>query len=145
MKSEAVQLAVDLGAKLRLVFVATADAKGSPHIAAAGSISPASKGRVAVDAWFCPGTVANLEQNHHIALVVWDAIGDEGYQLLGEVEEMVEQSIMNGYVPGMEDSTAPPQVERRLLVRVEKVVRFSQAPHSDVEVEIGDTAAERIS
>ena len=46
---------------------------------------------------------------------------------------MEEQAIMNGYVPEMEDPTPPPQVERRLLVRVEKTVRFSHAPHSDVE------------
>jgi len=133
MKSGAVQRAVDLGAKLGHVFVATADAKGFPHVAAAGGISPASQGRVAVDAWFCPGTVANLEQNRRIALVVWDPARDEGYQILGVVEEVEEQAIMNGYVPGMGDSTPPPQVERRLLVRVEKTVRFSHAPHSDVE------------
>jgi hypothetical protein len=133
MKLEAIEKAVALGAELQHVFVATTNADGLPHLAAAGRIAPASEGRVAVEAWFCPGTVTNLEQNRRISLVVWDAVGDTGYQLVGEVEKVEEQALMDGYAPNMEDLGPYPQVERRLLVRVDKVVNFSHAPHSDVE------------
>jgi len=133
MTSEAIEKAVALGARLQHVFVATTNAEGLPHLAAAAEISLASEGRIAVDAWFCPGTVKNLEKNRKISLVVFDAIGDTGYQLLGEVEEIKELAFADGNAPEIEGSDTVPHVERRLLVRVDKVVRFSHAPHSDVE------------
>ena len=120
--------AVALAEKLRHVFVATADANGLPHLAAAGKLTAESDKRVAVAAWFCPGTVDNLRQ-----LVVWDAAADIGYQLLGEVEKVEELSVLDGYVPGEEEKPPLPQVERQLLVRLEKIIDFSHAPHSDVE------------
>ena len=88
---------------------------------------------MAVAAWFCPGTVDNLRQNRKISLVVWDAAADIGYQLLGEVEKVEELSVLDGYVPGEEEKPPLPQVERQLLVRLEKIIDFSHAPHSDVE------------
>ncbi len=58
-KMEAIQKALELADKLKHVFVATADAKGLPHVATAGKLRLESDGRVAVAAWFCPGTVIN--------------------------------------------------------------------------------------
>ena len=133
MRSELIEKAVALGAKLQHVFVGTTNAEGLPHLAAAEGISVASEGRVAVDAWFCPGTVKNLETNRKISLVVYDAVGDKGYQLLGEVEEIKELAFADGNAPEDEGSDMVPNVERQLLVSVDKVVRFSHAPHSDVE------------
>jgi hypothetical protein len=46
---------------------------------------------------------------------------------------MPHMAVMNGYVPATNDEIALPQVERRLLVRVDKVIDFSCAPHTDVE------------
>ncbi|HEJ83080.1 MAG TPA: pyridoxamine 5'-phosphate oxidase family protein [Desulfobacteraceae bacterium] len=132
-KSNSIRAAVELGARLRHIFVGTADAEGRPHLAAAGAIVLVPDERIAVDAWFCPGTVMNLERNPRISLVVWDQPRDSGYQLLGEVEKIEEQSFMDGYAPGMEDLKPSPQIERRLLVRVDKVIGFSHAPHSDLE------------
>lgn len=133
MKEEAIQSAVELGEKVQNIFVATADAEGLPHVAAAGRISSASVGYVAVSAWFCPGTVMNLQKNSRVALVVWDAAADIGYQILGVVEKVEEEAMMDGYSAEMEESTQPPQVERQLLVHVDKVLHFSHAPHIDVE------------
>ena len=130
---ESIQKAVALGEKLQHVFVATAEANGLPHVATAGKISLASNGRLEVSSWFCPGTVTNLERNRRISLVVWDAAEDTGYQLVGEVEKVEESAFLNGYAPEVEGSSPSPQVERRLLVRVDKVIGFSHAPHSDVE------------
>ena len=125
--------AIKLAKKLGHVFVATADASGMPHLAAAAQIRSASEDRVEVSAWFCPGTMANLDQNRRISLVVWDPPSDRGYQLLGEVVQVEEASLMNGFSPEAEKSAPMPQVERRLMVQVAKILAFSHAPHSDLE------------
>ena len=41
--------------------------------------------------------------------------------------------MMNGYSPEIDEITVIPQVKNRLLVRVDKVIAFSHAPHSDLE------------
>ncbi len=133
MKKQAIQWAVNLGQKLQHIFVATSDDRGLPHVAAAGRITPVQDEKVAVSAWFCPGTVENLEQNRLVSLVIWDSASDKGYQLLGEVEKIEEEAMMNGYAPELESKGTMPQVERKLIVRVEKIIDFSHAPHSDIE------------
>jgi pyridoxine/pyridoxamine 5'-phosphate oxidase len=133
VRPEIVQSAVSMGQKVKHVFVATADSAGLPHVAAAGRISMGKEGLIAVAAWFCPGTVMNLQQNPNVSLVLWDADSDTGYQLLGKVEKVEESAMLNGYVPEMEGKDPFPQVERRLLVRIDKVIAFSHAPHSDLE------------
>jgi hypothetical protein len=133
MKPESLNAAVELAEKLEHVFVATADSSGMPHVAAAAKLNQTSKDHVAVTAWFCPGTVANLSENRRISMVVWDAPSDKGYQLLGLVEKIEEVAMMNGYSPEIDEATVMPQVKNRLLVRVDKVISFSHAPHSDLE------------
>ena len=130
MKPESLNAAVELAEKLEHVFVATADSSGMPHVAAAAKLNQTSKDHVAVTAWFCPGTVANLSENRRISMVVWDAPSDKGYQLLGLVEKIEEIAMMNGYSPEADKYPPMPQVENRLLVRVDKVIVFSHAPHS---------------
>jgi hypothetical protein len=46
---------------------------------------------------------------------------------------MTELEMMNGYSPALEKRSPIPQVNRRLLVRVEKIIEFKIAPHSDRE------------
>ena len=133
MKPELLNTAVELAEKLKHVFVATADSSGMPHVAAAAKLNQTSKDHVAVTAWFCPGTVANLSENRRISMVVWDAPSDKGYQLLGLVEKIEEIAMMNGYSPEIDETIVMPQVENRLLVRVDKIIAFSHAPHSDLE------------
>ncbi len=127
-----VEQAVALAARTGHVLVATADGDGLPHVAAAAKISLAAGGRVAVEAWFCPGTVANVMVNRRVSLVVWDRHADRGCQLLGEVEHVVDLAVLDGYAAGEEPSSTP-QVERQLLVRVTKALSFTLAPHSDLE------------
>ena len=133
MKKQTIQWAVNLGQQLQHIFVATSDNRGLPHVAAAGRITPVSDEKVAVSAWFCRGTVENLRQNRLVSLVIWDSASDKGYQLLGEVEKIEEEAMMNGYASELESKGLTPQVERKLIVRVERVVDFSHAPHSDIE------------
>ena len=133
MKTESIVHAVALARRLGHLFVATADAQGLPHVAAAATMDSVAENRVAVSAWFCPGTLANLDQNRFVSLIVWDADADSGFQLLGRVENINEKAVMNGYLPETEGLAPMPQIERILEVAVNRVIVFSHAPHSDVE------------
>lgn len=135
MKLKSIHSAIQLADKLEHIFVATADSGGTPHVAAAGELSYDFGDHVFVAAWFCPGTLANLKSNRQISLVVWDASDDHGFQLLGEVEQIEELAMLNGFAPEIEAPSSMPQVEHRLHVRVDKAIRFSHAPHSDIEDE----------
>ncbi len=135
MKAKTIRSAVQLADKLAHIFVATADSRGIPHMTAAGEIRQDSANHVSVAAWFCPGTLANLKHNKQISVVVWDASDDHGFQLLGQVEQIEELAMLNGFAPEIESQPPMPQVERRLRVRVDKITGFSHAPHSDIEEE----------
>lgn len=128
------QAAVDLAKNLMHVFVATTDSEGMPHVAAAAKIVLASENHVAVQEWFCPGTVRNVSENPSVAIVVWDAENDKGYQLLGVTENIKELAVLDGYAPGIDDETQLPQIERQLLIRVNRILEFTHRPHTDVEV-----------
>ncbi len=132
MKQALLDSAVGLGEKLQHIFVATSDEGGVPHLAAAGKIARGRPGRVTVGAWFCPRTIENLRRNPRISLVAWDRATDDGYQLLGEVEEIIDESVLDGFDPRIEEP-AIPQVEHEVVVRVSRVMRFKHAPHTDLE------------
>ena len=86
----------------------------------------------AVSEWFCPGTLENLEQNRFVSLVIWDSASDKGYQLMGKVEKMEEEAMMNGYAAELDTKMLRPQVEWKLIVRVEKVIDFTQTRHAAI-------------
>ena len=133
MNVEILKRAEQLAAKAGHVFVATADAKGWPHIAAAGRVALTPEKHVVVTEWFCPGTMTNLQANPRLSLVVWDSATDVGYQLIGELEEIKDLGVLDGYAPQVESKTPVPQVERQLLIHIDRVFEFKRAPHTDVE------------
>jgi len=133
MELETLQAAMELAKNISHVFVATTNAKGLPHVATAAKVVLASDNQVAVREWFCPGTVRNVSENPFIALVVWDAKKDEGYQLLGAVDDVKDLSVLDGYAPGIDDEKQLPQIERQLLMRVDQILEFTHRPHSDIE------------
>jgi len=122
-----------LARKVGHAFLATADGKGAPHIAVAGTLSVDTDGSVNLEDWFCPGTVKNLDINRRAAVVVWDGAADEGYQIGGLVEKIEEIAMMDGYSPSEEKLPPMPQVERKLKLRPEHITQFRKAPHSDLE------------
>jgi hypothetical protein len=112
------------------MLLASAGTGGTPHLDGAGGLSCLAAGRVGVRYWFCPRTLANLEENPRCSLVVWSAEEDdgEGYQLVGEVDAIQEGGVLDGYSP----QEAPlPQVEHFLTIRVDQVLDFRNTPHSD--------------
>ncbi len=133
MNVEILKKAEQLTAQAGHVFVATADAKGWPHVAAAGRMALAPEKHVVVTEWFCPGTMANLQANPRLSLVVWDSAADVGYQLIGELEEIKDLGVLDGYAPQVEGKAPVPQVERQLIVHIDRVIEFKRAPHTDVE------------
>jgi hypothetical protein len=122
-----------LAKKVGHAFLATADGKGAPHIAVAGTLSVDAGGLVSLEDWFCPGTMKNLDVNRRAAVVVWDGANDEGYQIGGVVEKMQDIAMLDGYSLGEEKQPPIPQVERRLRLRPEHITQFRKAPHSDLE------------
>lgn len=138
MDRELIARATELARRGARLLVATAGKDRTPHLATASEIEPAPDGRLMVRAWFCSETVENLASSPKVLLVVWKpspsgtqgAMGD-GFQLVGEVEEMVESSMLDGYAPGLDDALPIPQVQRQLRVRVERVLGFADAPHVD--------------
>ena len=128
---EPVRKAVQFSKRLRHTFVATAGREGLPHVAAGGEASLGDDGLLHVVGWYCPTTTQNLEDNRLVSLVFWDPETDFGYQLLGEVEDIREKAILDGYGPETKEPAVLPQVERELLVRVKEVCIFSHAPHTD--------------
>jgi hypothetical protein len=136
MKIEKLNQAVAIAKKTGQAFIATADAVGAPHIACAGKINVEAGDHLAVTEWFCPGTVANLQENKNISIAVWDKHTDTGLQVLGRVESIQDMAILDGYSPAVEKQSrfiGMPQVERKLLIKVEKILDFKLGPHSDIE------------
>lgn len=133
MKIEKLEKAVDLSQSVGFVCIATADEKGTPHIATAGKMKLADDGCLAISEWFCLDTMTNLQTNKFVSIVVWDRDSDSGYQMLGELEGIEELGILNGYAPELESGPPLPQVKRRLLIKVQKITDFKLGPHSDAE------------
>ena len=126
--------AVRLSRENGYLLIGTSDAEGLPHLATAGQIGLEPDKRMSITGWFCPGTLYNLDQNKKLSVVVWNTTEDIGYQILGEMEEMVETAMLNGFVPLIEIKKTVPQTENKVVFRVRSVLGFSRAPHSDLEV-----------
>lgn len=129
---EIIAAVVALGSKVGHVLIGSASRRGRPHLAAAGKIESAGADRIAVSSWFCPRTMANLQENPEVTVVAWDAGAGQGHQVLGRVESVQDLEFLDGYAPGQEAGDFP-QTERRVVVLVEKVTTFGPRAHSDRE------------
>jgi hypothetical protein len=132
MNSAKLREAEHLAAKVGHVFIATADSNGQSHIAAAGKLAKTPENHLMITEWFCPRTLANLQMNSRLSIVIWDHDVDFGYQIIGELEAIKDIGILDGY---SESQVRPsiPQVERQLLLHVDKILEFKRSPHTDLE------------
>jgi general stress protein 26 len=133
MDKETLSRAVALSGELEVVFLATADADGVPHLAAAEKLKLLDDECVGVKSWYCPGTINNLQDNPNVAIVIWDKNSDHGYQLQGVLEGADDLAIMDGFSAEAEARNPLPEIEKQLRVRVDKIVAFRRMAHSDVE------------
>lgn len=117
---------------VKVVYVATADKQGVPHIAVSEGLAFASRDRIVFKAWFCLKTVENLQENPKLSLAVLDPEIQEGYQLFGRMERIEKGAILNGFSPEQERRwTGYPQAEHQLSIRIKKISRLTSGPHSD--------------
>jgi hypothetical protein len=130
---QAVQQAVELAGRGARVLVATASAEGVPHLAAAGGVQGGAGGTLEITAWFCPGTLENLERNPRLSLTVWDPGADRGHQIVGDLERIDTRALLDGFAYGLESDGAVPQVERTIVMRPRRALVFTHAPHTDRE------------
>jgi hypothetical protein len=104
------------------VLVTTADADGMPFLVLGGTLSVTETGHIAVKISLWPQIAANLKQNPHLAIVIWDEAQGKGHQLLGQV--------VNPAALRTSDSSLQPEKEQPLnysrsneiYVRVENVI-----------------------
>ena len=121
-----------LAQKVKVVYIATADKEGIPHLAASEGMTFVDRDRIFFRAWFCLRTVENLRENPRLSLAILDPKTLEGYQILGEMEGIEKGAILDGYAPETEKRWAGlPQTEHQLLIRVKEVLHLTSGPHSD--------------
>jgi hypothetical protein len=134
MNLQKLKEAAELAQKTKHALIATVSSDGIPHVAACRTLSLAGKKDVVLTEWFCPETVTNLSgPNHSMSIVIWERKTDNGFQLIGELKREEDLAYLDGYGPGLEEKNPVPQVERKLTVRVDKIIDFRLAPHTDRE------------
>ncbi len=110
-------------------YIASADSQGMPHLTI-GRVEAADAAGLQVSGWFCPRTVANLEENAFLSVAVRQE--HEGYQLLGRVESKTMDAVLDGYATGEKEGI--PQVRYRLKIQVDEVLEMGDKPHADAPV-----------
>ena len=134
MNIELLKQVIDLAAAQAHVWLATADARGRPHVTTAGSLLGAGDGRVILREWFCPATLENAGHDRSVSVVVWPGGEAEGFQLVGRVESTADHAVLDGFDASVEGPSALPQTQRDLTIRVEEILHFRHGPHTDEPV-----------
>jgi predicted pyridoxine 5'-phosphate oxidase superfamily flavin-nucleotide-binding protein len=118
--------------KNQLIIVATANQRGTPHLAVAKGLVFMGDERVAFKNWFCLQTLENIAKNPRIALSVFGPSEEKGFQIIGTVKHSQPAEIMDGYTPEEETLGGHiPQAKLQLVLKVDKILEFSAGPHSD--------------
>jgi len=131
MNSKKLERAIDLGKRLEHFFVALVGAEGFPYVNFARRIEQGAENQFAVEEWFCPLTVNHLSENPKMAVLISDPASGDGYEILGEVLMFESQAYLNGFAPEVEENAYLPQVQRKLIVRAEKITAFSHELRCD--------------
>jgi hypothetical protein len=111
-------------------YVASADQRARPHLAAGRGLKVPDPQHVVFEAWFCRKTLENVAEVPRVSLAVVDPATGIGYQLGGVVESVTEIGMLDGFAPDLEEPGMP-QVQYRMAVRVEEVMEFSSGVHTD--------------
>lgn len=119
--------------KANIIYVGTSDRDGIPHLAAGERIVVSDGGEVKLEAWFCIKTVENLMSNPNISIATIDPATKDGFQLIGKVEGIEDNLMMDGFVPDLEEKWAGiSTTEYTITVSVTHVLKFITGTHSDL-------------
>jgi len=116
-----------------LVYVASADEEGNPHVAAGNHLTVSNGSLLVFENWFCPVTLHNITRNTHVAVVVATPGWESGYQLIGRVVKPHDDTILKGYSAELVPPETAPALTR-FMVRVEKIMDFSTGIHFDIPI-----------
>ena len=131
MNLKKLERAIELGKRVEHFLIALVGTDGFPYVNSARQIEPVGDNQLAIEEWICPLTVKHIREHPKIAVLIWDAAGDQGYEILGEVLLYENQAVLDGFVPEVEERGYLPQVKRRLIMRAEKIAAFSHALRCD--------------
>ncbi|GFE60542.1 pyridoxamine 5'-phosphate oxidase family protein [Geobacter sp. AOG2] len=117
-----------------LVYVASADAKGCPHLAAGNHLTVSNESLLVFENWFCPVTLHNIACNSHVAVVLSVPGSTRGYQLLGRVVKPRDDAVLeiSGHKVAPSGTTL---ALTRFMVKVEKIMEFSTGVHFDIPID----------
>lgn len=111
-------------------FVASADRAGKPHLAAGKDLQVKDRSHLTFESWFCHTTMENVTVNPRVAIAVTGPAAEKGYQFCGTVLSAGDTAILDGFVPNSQEIHLP-QVQYRLVIRIDEVLEFSSGIHSD--------------
>jgi general stress protein 26 len=123
--------------EVKIVYVATANREGIPHIAASEGMTFVDGDQVVFTAWLCIKTVENLRENPRLSLAVLNPESRKGYQLWGEMERIERGAILDGFSLEKEQEwISYPQAEHQLFIRIRGISHFTSGVHSDEVMEL---------
>jgi predicted pyridoxine 5'-phosphate oxidase superfamily flavin-nucleotide-binding protein len=111
-------------------FVASADQRSRPHLAATRHVKVPDPEHLAFEAWFCHKTLENVAEVPRVAVAIIDPESGLGYQLSCRVESTTQTNVLDGYAPEIEEPGMP-QAQWRMVVRIEEIMEFSSGVHTD--------------
>ena len=125
--------AIDMAQRIGRVLMGAADAKALPHMTMTGPFTGAGDDRVRMRSWFRRAIVPHLQPSRWIVLIVWDTDRNEGFELIGRVEDIGQHGERPASRVGGGPGPAPVEVEVELLVRIEKISPFGESCQDDGE------------
>ena len=91
----------------QLTFVATPDKDGIINVGPKGSTIVIDDDTLAYAEWAGEKTLLNLQQNPHVAVLIFDLEKKEGYQFKGGAEFVQEGSLFDGISESQEERKRP--------------------------------------
>lgn len=111
-------------------FVASADHRARPHLAAGRDLKVPDSHHIVFESWLCPRTVENVSEVPRAAVVVIDAASGIGFQFACRVKTAVKKK-REGVPSSKTEEPGVPHDQWQIVLRVEEILEFSDGRHSD--------------
>jgi hypothetical protein len=126
MKQRSFIKTINLASHLPHRIIATANREGVPFIETIRNLRLTSNGILEISSWLSSQTVQNLTENRHMTIAAWDVSKNKGFQFIGDVIELNEIGMLDGYSRKAEHGKHLPQVEWNLVFQPATVLDFKQ-------------------